>query len=96
MRIILDAMGGDNAPLSPLEGAARAVSELGIEVVLSGDENKIRLPDCVHAGAALLLDKKRLQNGNQPESHENDRTKEDRKGCRQICGKGDNKSWQRS
>lgn len=42
MRIILDAMGGDNAPLSPLEGAARAVSELGIEVVLSGDENKIR------------------------------------------------------
>ena len=42
MRIILDAMGGDNAPLSPLEGAARAVKELGVEIVLSGDENKIR------------------------------------------------------
>jgi glycerol-3-phosphate acyltransferase PlsX len=42
MRIILDAMGGDNAPLAPLEGAARAVKELGVEVVLSGDENRIR------------------------------------------------------
>lgn len=42
MRIILDAMGGDNAPLSPLEGAARAVKELGIEVVLSGNENQLR------------------------------------------------------
>ncbi len=42
MRIILDAMGGDNAPLAPLEGAARAVRELEIEVVLCGDEAKIR------------------------------------------------------
>lgn len=42
MRIILDAMGGDHAPLSPLEGAARAVRELGVEVILSGNENQIR------------------------------------------------------
>ena len=42
MRIIMDAMGGDNAPLAPLEGAARAVSELGVEIVLSGDENRIK------------------------------------------------------
>lgn len=42
MRIILDAMGGDNAPLAPLEGAARAVQELGVEVTLSGDENRIK------------------------------------------------------
>ncbi len=42
MRIILDAMGGDHAPLSPLEGAARAVSELGVEVILSGNEKQIR------------------------------------------------------
>ena len=42
MRIILDAMGGDNAPLCPLEGAARAVSELGVEVMLCGDQNRIR------------------------------------------------------
>lgn len=42
MRIILDAMGGDNAPLAPLEGAARAVKEFGIEVLLCGDEQKIK------------------------------------------------------
>ena len=42
MRIILDAMGGDNAPLSPLEGAARAVRELGVEVMLCGDEEQIK------------------------------------------------------
>ncbi|MBQ8920746.1 MAG: phosphate acyltransferase PlsX [Oscillospiraceae bacterium] len=42
MKIILDAMGGDYAPLSPLEGAARAVKELGVEVMLCGDEKLIR------------------------------------------------------
>ncbi len=42
MQIILDAMGGDNAPLAPLEGAARAVKELGVTVLLCGDEAKIR------------------------------------------------------
>ncbi|MBR6420347.1 MAG: phosphate acyltransferase PlsX [Oscillospiraceae bacterium] len=42
MRIILDAMGGDNAPQATVEGAARAVKELGIEVMLSGDEAKIK------------------------------------------------------
>lgn len=41
MRVILDAMGGDTAPLSPLEGAAQAVAELGVEVLLCGDEQKI-------------------------------------------------------
>ena len=42
MKIILDAMGGDFAPLSTLEGAARAVRELGVSVLLCGDEAKIR------------------------------------------------------
>ena len=36
MKIILDAMGGDNAPLAFLEGGFRAARELGIEVVLVG------------------------------------------------------------
>lgn len=35
-------MGGDYAPLAAMEGAARAVKELGVEVVLCGDENRIR------------------------------------------------------
>lgn len=42
MRIILDAMGGDNAPAATVAGAARAVRELGVEVILCGDESKIK------------------------------------------------------
>ena len=38
MKIALDAMGGDNAPTPEVEGAALAVQEYGIEVVLVGDE----------------------------------------------------------
>ncbi len=42
MRIILDAMGGDNAPLAPLQGAAKAIKELGVEVILCGKEQQLR------------------------------------------------------
>ena len=38
MKIIVDMMGGDNAPLAVLEGAAQAVKEYGITVVGVGDE----------------------------------------------------------
>lgn len=41
MRIIVDAMGGDHAPAAPLEGAVRAVRELGVQIVLCGDEKQI-------------------------------------------------------
>lgn len=41
MKIIIDAMGGDNAPLAPLQGAAAAVQELGIEAVLVGRQNEL-------------------------------------------------------
>ena len=30
MKILLDMMGGDNAPLAPLAGAAQAVKEYGV------------------------------------------------------------------
>lgn len=36
MKIIIDAMGGDNAPHAPVEAAARAVDELGVEIILVG------------------------------------------------------------
>ena len=42
MKILLDMMGGDNAPLAPLEGAAQAVKEYGVEVVGLGDEALLR------------------------------------------------------
>ncbi len=42
MRIILDAFGGDNAPLEMIKGAALAVAEYGHTVILSGNEETIR------------------------------------------------------
>ena len=42
MKLVIDAMGGDNAPVAPIGGAVRAVNELGIEVVLTGDEDTIK------------------------------------------------------
>ena len=42
MRIIVDAFGGDNAPLEVIKGAALAVAEYGHTVVLVGREEEIR------------------------------------------------------
>ena len=36
MKIIIDAMGGDNAPRSTVEGAVLAVREFGIDAALVG------------------------------------------------------------
>ncbi len=46
MKILVDAMGGDNAPLCVLQGAAQAAAEFGdgMELVLLGEEKAIR--DC--------------------------------------------------
>ena len=41
MKIILDAMGGDHAPLAPVMGAVDAVKEFGAQVVLVGREAEI-------------------------------------------------------
>lgn len=41
-QIIVDAFGGDNAPLCNLQGAADAVKEWGIAVTLVGDEQTIK------------------------------------------------------
>ncbi|MDR2605834.1 MAG: phosphate acyltransferase PlsX [Oscillospiraceae bacterium] len=41
MKIILDAMGGDNAPLAPVEAAALAASALDTDVVLVGRGEEI-------------------------------------------------------
>ena len=42
MRIIVDAFGGDNAPVEILKGAAQAVATYDCDIVLTGDEEKIR------------------------------------------------------
>lgn len=41
MKIIVDAFGGDNAPLEIIKGAMLAVEEYGVDILLVGDENKI-------------------------------------------------------
>jgi glycerol-3-phosphate acyltransferase PlsX len=42
MKIIVDAFGGDNAPLEIIKGCAEAVSGLGINILLTGRESEIR------------------------------------------------------
>ena len=43
IRIVVDAMGGDNAPEAPVEGACQALKEqTGFDVILVGDEEKIK------------------------------------------------------
>ena len=42
MKIIVDAMGGDNAPLEIVKGALRAKKELGVDLVLVGKEEAVR------------------------------------------------------
>jgi glycerol-3-phosphate acyltransferase PlsX len=41
MKIIVDAMGGDNAPLEILRGCALAHKECGMEFVLTGNKDEI-------------------------------------------------------
>ncbi len=42
MKIVVDAMGGDYAPLEIVKGSIDAVREFGIKVILVGDEQKIK------------------------------------------------------
>ncbi len=49
MKILIDVMGGDNAPQTPIEAAVRATKELGVHMVLVGDteiiENELKKYD---------------------------------------------------
>ena len=54
IRIALDAMGGDHAPLSEVLGAVEAHRRFGVETVLVGDEARLRA-QLEKSGAAGLL-----------------------------------------
>ena len=67
MRIIVDAMGGDNAPFEIVKGCALAVNEFDIDITLVGDENAIKKVaseneislermNIVHTDVALAMD----------------------------------------
>ena len=68
MKIIVDAMGGDNAPLEIVRGALNAAkARPGLEIVLVGREDEVRsaaaqcggLPGTVTvAGASQVIDRK--------------------------------------
>ena len=42
MKILLDAMGGDNAPDATIKGAVKAINQIKATVVLIGKEEVIR------------------------------------------------------
>ena len=42
MKIIVDAMGGDNAPEEIVKGAVRAKEELGVDIILVGQKEKVQ------------------------------------------------------
>lgn len=54
MKIIIDAMGGDNAPAALVAGAVLAVQEQDVDIVLVGDEAAIRRELAVCGGEELL------------------------------------------
>ena len=39
MNIVIDAFGGDNAPLQVIKGSIDAVNDFGVDVTLVGDEH---------------------------------------------------------
>lgn len=59
MKIIVDAFGGDNAPLAVIQGARMAIDEYKTEIILSGDEKAIR--DCANKNNISLSGMKILQ-----------------------------------
>ena len=48
--IALDAMGGDNAPKSEVEGAIRAARSLGVKIILVGKQDVLRKELALHDG----------------------------------------------
>ena len=44
MKIIVDAMGGDFAPLAPVKGALMAQEKYGVDIVLTGKTEEIPIP----------------------------------------------------
>lgn len=71
MRIIVDAMGGDNAPAEIVKGAVEAVRELGVDITLVGKEKAVS--DCLkNENAADLGDKIKILNATEVVDMEDD------------------------
>lgn len=71
MRIIVDAMGGDNAPEEIVKGAIGAAREFGVDVTLVGQEEAVYA--CLkNEGAEELGDRIRVQNATEVVEMEDD------------------------
>ena len=57
MKIIVDAMGGDNAPSEIVKGSVMAEKELGVEIVLVGKEEQVKaeLEKCGYTGDKISV-----------------------------------------
>jgi len=55
MKVALDAMGGDNAPASVVEGAVLAAREYAVDILLVGDETVVRAELARHSWEGLPL-----------------------------------------
>ena len=65
-RIVVDAMGGDHAPAEVVEGALRAVlARSDLEVVLVGDEARVRALLPADGEAAKVRDRLVVQHASQ-------------------------------
>ena len=60
MRVVVDAFGGDNAPLEIIKGAALAAEELGVDITLVGNQNiieeVIKTEKIKFSGQLLIVD----------------------------------------
>lgn len=68
MKFILDAFGGDNAPLEIIEGANLAIKkDSDIEIILCGDENEIKKYADLSSGRISILDcKEKIEGDDDP------------------------------
>ncbi len=55
MRIVVDAMGGDQAPAVAVEGAVWAARDLGVEIILVGQREAVQAELAKHETAGLRL-----------------------------------------
>ncbi len=69
MKIVVDAIGGDNAPAAPVAGAVEAARTLVVEVILVGPEDRVRAELAKHDAAGL-----RGHGRTCPRSHRNGRS----------------------
>ncbi len=54
-RIVVDAMGSDDHPVPDVDGAVMAARDYGVEIILVGDEAKIKPVLAAQAAGALPI-----------------------------------------